>query len=169
MGPGGGAAAAAMARRGAGTAGFTLLEVMLVLAVMGLALGLVLSRGPPRSAALEIRAAALGVAQALRAARGRAIMLNRPVGMVVDLGQRSYRVEGAPEQPLPPGLALAVLTVDGQTLGNRFASISFAPDGSSSGGHVDLSDGRRRLRVAVDWLSGRVNVTEATGGAGGVR
>jgi general secretion pathway protein H len=154
--PGGAAAAARRAE-----AGFTLLEVMLVLMVLGLALGLVASRGPPRSAALEIRGMALGVAQALRLARGRAIMLNAPVGVTLDLGRRTYRVDGAPEHALPPALGLSVLAVDGRTLGDRFAAISFAPDGSSSGGHVELSDGRRRMRVAVDWLSGRVSVTEA--------
>ena len=148
-------------------AGFTLLEVVVVLLVLGLALAIVASRGPPRSAALEIRGAAGEMAQALRLARGRAIMLNGPVGVTVDLARRTYRVDGAPERGVPPALALTVLAAGGATLGDRSAAIRFAPDGSSSGGHVELSDGRRRVRVAVDWLSGRVSVAEVAAGSAG--
>jgi len=36
--------------------------------------------------------------------------------------------------------------------------ISFEPDGSSSGGDIDLSIGSQTLRVDIDWLSGRVSV-----------
>jgi len=158
---------AAGARRA--EAGFTLLEVVVVLMVLGLALGIVTSRGPPRSAALEIRGVAGEMAQALRLARGRAIMLNRPVGVTLDLARRTYRVDGAPERGVPPALTVSVLAADGETLADRLAAIRFAPDGSSSGGYVELSDGGRRMRVAVDWLSGRVSVAEAAAGPVGAR
>ncbi|HYZ31470.1 MAG TPA: GspH/FimT family protein [Crenalkalicoccus sp.] len=162
--PGGAAAGARRAE-----AGFTLLEVIVVLVVLGLALGVFVSRGPPRSAALEIRAAAGQVAQALRQTRGRAIMLNRPVALTVDLGRLTYRNDGMPERALPPTLGVSVLAAGGDTLGGRLAAISFAPDGSSSGGHIELSDGRRRLRVGVDWLSGRVRVGEVVAGSNDAR
>jgi general secretion pathway protein H len=158
--PGGAAAGAWRAE-----AGFTLLEMIVVLLVLGLALGLFVSRGPPRSAALEIRAVASEVAQALRQARGRAIMLNRSVGLTVDLGRRTYRSDGMPEHALPPAIGVSVLAVGGETLGGRLGAIRFAPDGSSSGGHIELSDGRRRLHIGVDWFSGRVRVDEVVVGA----
>lgn len=41
------------------------------------------------------------------------------------------------------------------------AAISFAPDGSSSGGRVVLSVGDRREAIDVDWLTRRVSVTDA--------
>jgi general secretion pathway protein H len=148
--------AAAGARRA--EAGFTLLEVVVVVLILGLALGVFVSRGPTRSAALEIRAVAGEVAQALRQTRGRAIMFNRPVGLTVDLGRRTYRGDGMPERALPPALGVSMLSVSGETLG--LGVIRFAPDGSSSGGHIEVSDGRRRLRIGVDWLSGRVSVGE---------
>ena len=58
-------------------AGFTLIEVTVVLAILGFVGGLVLGRGPPRSAALELRAASATVAQTLKGARTRAIATNR--------------------------------------------------------------------------------------------
>src|SRR5580658_4343695 len=53
--------------------GFTLIELAVVLAIMGLMLALVVTRGPMRGPALQTRAAAAQIAQGLRAARARAI------------------------------------------------------------------------------------------------
>ena len=50
--------------------GFTLLEVLIVVVILGLALGIAVSRGPVRSVALEARAAAADMARTLRMARG---------------------------------------------------------------------------------------------------
>ncbi|HEY4174844.1 MAG TPA: GspH/FimT family pseudopilin, partial [Rhodopila sp.] len=64
--------------------GFTLIEMVVVLVVLGLALGLVIARGPMHSATLDARTAARQLAQALRLARSRAIMSDRPVLVRVD-------------------------------------------------------------------------------------
>lgn len=141
-------------------AGFTLLEVVVVLAVLALGLGLLAARGPPRSAALEIRAAAGELAQSLRLARARAIALNQPMGLTLDPARRSWRVDGAPERALPPGFALSIRAAGTETAGGRLGAIRFAPDGSSTGGWIEVSDGRRRVQVGVDWLSGRVSLAE---------
>ncbi len=145
-------------------AGFTLLEVVVVLAVLALGLGLLAARGPPRSAALEIRAAAVELAQALRLARARAIARNAPAGLTLDLARRSWRVDGSPERALPPAFALSVRAAGTETLGDRLGAIRFAPDGSSTGGWIEISDGRRRVQIGVDWLSGRVTLAERAGG-----
>jgi prepilin-type N-terminal cleavage/methylation domain-containing protein len=50
-------------------AGFTLLEMIIVIAVLGMALGLVVTRGPMRSQTMEMQAAVNQVAQGLRVAR----------------------------------------------------------------------------------------------------
>jgi general secretion pathway protein H len=60
-------------------------------------------------------------------------------------------------QPLSPRLALSITTVSGDVAGQR-AGITFAPDGSSSGGRVAMAEGGRRVLVGVDWLTGRVSV-----------
>jgi general secretion pathway protein H len=46
-------------------------------------------------------------------------------------------------------------------VGGAAADIRFLPDGSSTGGRVELKDGRRRMRIGVDWLNGRVSVGDA--------
>lgn len=142
--------------------GFTLIELAVVLVIMSLMLGLVLTHGPLRSPTLQTRAAAAQVAQGLRSARARAIALNRVVTFSLDLADHSFRVDDATPQTLPEALQLAVLTIAGKASGQSdVARISFAPDGSSSGGRIALAGNGMRMLVGVDWLTGRVSVADA--------
>lgn len=140
--------------------GFTLVEMLVVLAVVGLALGVVALRGPQRSPALDLRAAAGTVAETLRLARSRAVAGNRTVGVAFDVAGPSLRLDGAPPRGLPTGISMAVTATLGNTAGGRLAAIQFAPDGSSSGGRVVLQGGGRRTQVGVEWLTGRVSVAD---------
>lgn len=144
-------------------AGFTLIEIIVVLAVLSLGLVLLALRGPPHSPALEIRAAAGEILQALRLARARAIATQGPVGVTLDLGRNSWRLDGTTEHVLPADYAMAVRAAAAATAGDRIAAIRFAPDGSSTGGWITLADGHRRMEIGVDWLSGRVTLAELTG------
>ena len=139
--------------------GFSLIEVVVVLAILGLVGGLVLTRGSQRSAALEMRAASGAVTQAMRSARTRAIATNRPVVVVFDTGAATLQVAGGPVRALPPGVQIAV-TSTADLVGRQRSGIEFLPDGSSSGGRVELADGARRVMVGVDWISGRVSVVD---------
>lgn len=134
---------------------------MIVLAILGLALGLVLSHGPMRSRTLQTRTAAAEVARVLRSARGQAIASDRPVEVVFDLAAHGLRVNGGPLQKLPPQVALSVVASHGQRLGARLAGFRFEPDGSATGGRVELAEGDLRLQVGVEWLTGRVRVADA--------
>ncbi len=156
--------------------------MVVVLVVLALALSIVASRGPMRSRTLEARFAASQIAEQLRLARTQAIATDRTVAFTLDLPARSWRVGSAAPHRVPEGTALSMLSV-GQIAGahppdqtdaqsgaqpdapglapvRRAGAISFAPDGSSSGGRIELADGGRRMRVSVDWLTGRVGVSE---------
>jgi general secretion pathway protein H len=125
-------------------AGFTLIEVLVVMVVLGMIAGLIAYRGPPRSRSLDLQAQTAEVARTLRAARSRAITANRLVSVTFDSVTHTFSVDGA-VRPFPTGLA------------NR-SGIQFSPDGSSSGGRVELAAGERRQSVSVDWLTGRVSI-----------
>jgi general secretion pathway protein H len=125
--------------------GFTLLEMVVVLVILGLVLGLVIARGPMHSARLDVEAVTRDLAGALRLARSRAMASDRPVAVV--LAANYYRTDGSATYRLPADVTLA---------GN--AVIRFAPDGSSSGGSIAVQGTTSRITIAVDWLTGRVHV-----------
>ncbi len=149
--------------------------MVVVLVVLALALSIVAARGPMRSRTLEARFAASQIAEQLRLARTQAIATDRTVSLRLDLPARTWRVDAAAPHHVPEGAALSMLSV-GQVAGGqppdqpadapglaparRAGAISFAPDGSSSGGRIELTDAGRRMRVTVDWLTGRVAVAE---------
>jgi general secretion pathway protein H len=141
--------------------GFSLIELLVVLAVMGFALVLIVGYKAPWSATLNLRGAAAELAAGLRLARSEAIAHNRPVVLAVDPAGHRYRVGGAPPRRLPSQLSVALLTVSGEQRTATTGDIRFNPDGSSTGGRIVLADGARRVAVGVDWLTGRVTVADA--------
>jgi general secretion pathway protein H len=146
--------------RASGNAGFTVIEVVVVLAVLGMALAIVAARGPLGTRTLSARAAAQELAAGLREARATAIRRNRPSLLVVDVASRSWRLGDAKPTRLPDHVALSAAVGAAETTGRAEARFRFLPDGSSSGGRVVLVDGRRSLQVGVDWLTGRVSVAQ---------
>lgn len=142
-------------------AGFTLLEIIIVLVVLGLVGALVIQRGPLRSQTLDVRAASARVVQVLRGARGAAIAAGQPVVVAVDMQRQRLVAEGRPSYSFPPGFSVFVLAGVPLRPGGPPGGIRFMPDGSSSGGRLALGEGARRVVVGVDWLTGRVTLADA--------
>jgi general secretion pathway protein H len=140
--------------------GFTLLELLVVLGIMGAILGIVISHGPVHSQGLQTRAAAGALVQALRSARAQAIDTGRVVTVAIDPVRRQFAADNSPVQILAAGMTVAVLppALKGP---NDTGLIRFAPDGSATGGEVLLGAGARRLRIDVEWLTGQVKVANA--------
>lgn len=138
--------------------GFTLIEMLVVLVVLGAMVALVVERGPMRSPTFEARLAARDIVHELRRARAKAIAANRPVDFLLDINGHRFNVDAGPVKAIPAWLAVSALAPSGTILGKRFAGIRFAPDGSSSGGRIELARGDIRFRVGVDWLTGRVSL-----------
>ncbi|MBV8889097.1 MAG: GspH/FimT family pseudopilin [Alphaproteobacteria bacterium] len=141
-------------------AGFTLIELIVVLAILGFTLALFIGYKPPWSTSLGIKGTAATLASGLRLARSEAILRDQPVAFELDLTGHRYRIGGNPPQPLPADLSIELLTVLGERRDARDGDIRFNPDGSSTGGRISLSDSRRRVSVGVDWLTGRVSVAD---------
>ena len=149
-----------MTLRSETAAGFTLIEMIVVMAILGLMMVLVTVSGTPVSPATHARAAAEGISGALRTARSEAVTGNSSVEVTFDLARRSYRRGAAPAVPLPGDLRLSLLTSTDQLVSGAVGHIRFNPDGSSSGGRVTIEGGNRVWWVGIDWLSGRVSIVE---------
>ena len=123
-------------------AGFTLIEMIVVITVLALVAGLVLVKQPFRSSGLNADATVRALVDGLRLARSRALVQDRDVAVVT--APRGFAVDGGPAWSLPPEQALTA------------GRVVFLPDGGSTGGTILLTAGSRRVVVGVDWLTGRV-------------
>lgn len=143
------------------SAGFTLLELLLVLAIAGLVLGL----GAPAlfggRAGADHRAAVKSVASGLKSARNEALFTARETTFTLDAEGRAYRAGKNRTVSLPKGVGLVMRTAESETLNANIGAIRFYPDGSSTGGFVRVArEGAEgeASQISVDWLTGRVSV-----------
>lgn len=143
--------------RRAAQPGFTLIEVLVVLAIVGMAMALMvpaINRGIGQS--LDEVAGELRVG--LRKARADAAARQQSVSYVVNLRDAAYQ-KGAGMQALPDGMTLRASVASSEVRGQQ-AGIRFYPDGSSTGGRIGLLEGERRVWIEVDWLTGRVSLQD---------
>ena len=128
--------------------GFTLIETLVVLVILGLALSIVAGFIVRGHGALDLATNADGLANTLRLARSRAIARQQPIVFVAMPGGHGYILDGI-ARALPATLELSMVGT---------SAIRFAPDGSSSGGTVVLAAGNLTRTLRIDWLTGRVSV-----------
>ena len=144
----------------------------MVIAIAGALMALV----PPVISAVvpgtKARVAALDLASTLRDARNQAITRSTSVDVTFDTETASYSIAGSEETELPRGVALVILDRSGYVSETRHAvghlhdfdptyTLRFYPDGSSNGLETRLGAADGGYVVAVDWLMGRVSITEA--------
>lgn len=142
-------------------AGFTLLELLIVIALMGIIAALVVPMfGGPVSTS-ELRATARQLAAGLRLARSEAVSERRETFLVVDVAGKRFKVDReAREHALPSKVDLKLFTAQNDLVSQNVGSIRFYPDGGSNGGRITVASGARKFDVDVDWLTGRVAILD---------
>ena len=152
-----------MARTAPPPAGFTLLETLVALALIAVLLAVAVPALIP-TPGVELRAVARVVATGLRQAKLEAQRNRRSTALQVDVESRTLTLEGRQRvRQLPPEIEVEITTAEQEMLSPDRGGIRFYPDGSSTGGRISLSLEGLKTRVDVEWLTGRVKVTEEDG------
>jgi general secretion pathway protein H len=140
-------------------AGFTLLELLVVLALMALLLGLVLPSLLHSWEREKHRAALRELITALRTARSEAVTKSQTVRLFLNLKTGRYRLAGAAQEGALTGMSLSDARLVWQNPERNQGYIAFFGDGSSSGGKLTLVDptGRRYL-LEVEPITGKVSL-----------
>ena len=137
-------------------AGFTLIELVVALAIAGLAVAVVPASMARLQAGMEYRATVRAVLSGLKTARLEAARSGVAVPFSVDLEARSFSVPGQQVAPVPAQIELGLIVAEREQSGGR-GSIRFYPDGSSTGGSIILRrENGGGVRLRVDWLLGRI-------------
>jgi len=141
--------------------GVSLLELLVVLAIMALIAALVLPTFGAGVSSSELRSSARQLAAGLRAARSEAVSQRRETFLVLDLEGRRFKVDRDPrEHALPPRVDMKLFTAQRDIVDAKTGAIRFFPDGGSNGGRITVASGERKFDVDVDWLTGRVAILE---------
>lgn len=129
-----------------GARGFSLVEMLVVLALFGLAAALALPRVGSVSAGGELAGAAAQLRHALREARGMALLQGREIAVAVDAGGRALWVDG--RRRAIGGSSRVALS--------GASPIVFDAIGGASGGRILLRAAERRREVLVEPVTGRI-------------
>lgn len=125
---------------GKNSRGFSLLELILVLMVLGLSGLIVLPNIEKGLRDRDVRRSAVALAAAARELRSQALHRGVPQQLVLNVAESSYRVARNGEVHFPSNVKIASIT-GGEVLDNGSRQFLFYPNGSTLGGRIDLSSG----------------------------
>jgi general secretion pathway protein H len=139
-----------------GSSGFTLLELMVVLAILVLLAGAWPLAAPHVFPTQRLRNEAQHFVSMIRAARITARMTGQPESLEIEPAGAGYRTP-VDNRDLPIGMTLAVR---GGAMGSRASALTLYPDGSSTGGTFELSLSSHLKTVRIGRLTGRAEIIE---------
>jgi len=139
-------------------AGFTLIEMMVVLAIIAVVAAIAAPGIVQRYRSQSLETLSSEIIARFRMSRTVAIATARPQQIVIDVGGRALRVGDRPVLGLPTDVKLTV-TTGRETVAGQLTALTFLPDGSSSGLAIDLQRGGQAAHIEVNWLTGLISRT----------
>jgi general secretion pathway protein H len=139
--------------------GFTLLEMVCVLALIAMMAAVLLPFIPHNTSRSRLQAYALQTATLLKADRNAAIRRGVDIATLVDPGSRSIRSGASADTVrIPDDVRFDALLP--QTCNRRpaLSTISFFPSGMSCGGAIALTRLDAGYEIRVNWLTGRIEI-----------
>jgi general secretion pathway protein H len=140
--------------------GFTLIELVVVLVILGLTVGMVLPRVGATWRRMEDREFLQEFVQTLKRARLRAMNSGAIVAFRIRGAERLYDLAFPPQKPIPSNVDIDAnfLETDPET---KDSLILFFPDGSMSGSDLKITFNQdRSFHIAINPLIGTVHVFE---------
>lgn len=139
--------------------GFTLIEMVCVMAIIGLLAAVIMPGFPRQTSRSRLEAYAMEAASVLKADRNAAISHRVEVTTTVDAGSRSIRsgATGAAVR-VPDDVRFDALLPENCDNRPVFASVSFFASGMSCGGVITLSRLDTGFEIRVNWLTGKIEI-----------
>ena len=142
-------------------AGVSLLEMLLVIALIGAASVLAAGAFGGGFAGMQLRSNARELAAQLRYTRTHAIATGQPQRFTIDPAGHAWTAPNGRSGEVPEALGI-VFTGARQVQPTRGeGAIVFFPDGASTGGRIQLNRERAAWNIDVAWLTGQVALRRA--------
>jgi type II secretion system protein H len=143
------------------SSGFTLFELLVVLALMGLLTGIVSVYFAHAFGASSITGCARDISRTIRRARVVAAERGETESVVFDLDSRTYSLEGRRAGTIPVAAAIAIADSSrGRITSGRY-SIRLLPSGGVEGGTIFLSEKGKSIGIQMDPVVGTMVVKGA--------
>jgi general secretion pathway protein H len=139
--------------------GFALIEILCVLAIIGLLVAIILPAIPRATSRAKLESYAVQTAALLKSDRNAALRRRIQVATQIDAAARSIR-SGATGRTirLPDDVSLQAMLASRCADHNAGRSIDFFPSGMSCGGVIALARPGMGFEVRVNWLTGGVDI-----------
>lgn len=139
-------------------AGFTLLELIIVLSIVVLGFGVVAVNMSSSNDSMVLKSAARDLVSGLRYVRSQAILSHSTATLEFNLSENSYVLTNQ-EKIYTVSDEIDVTIETAQTeLETGVAKLRFFPDGSSIGGRIKLEKNKFSQEININWLTGHVSL-----------
>lgn len=137
--------------------GFTLIELIVVLAILSLIVLIAPTTLFKTTNTAEFMADARGFASTLKEARNKAIMERRESVVYLDVDNRSFRIdENGATKTIAEDTVVKIRSARSEQIASGTGGIRFFPNGSSTGGRISFERAGKHVTVTVNWVTGEV-------------
>jgi len=143
---------------GAGNRGVSLLEMLLVIALIAAASLLAAAAFTGGFKGMQLRSTAKEVAAQLRYTRTQAIASGQPQRFVIDPQARTWQAPNGRNGEIPPSLGVVFTGAREVRPSEGEGAIMFFADGAATGGRIRLTLERAAWDIDVAWLTGEVRL-----------
>ncbi len=144
--------------------GFSLLEILLVAALIALASLLAVAVFAGGADGIKLRASAKEIAAQLRYTRTQAIATGQPQQFEIDPQAHRWQAPNGRTGRIPEALSIHFVGAREAQPDDRTGAVRFFEDGASTGGRVLLETRGAAWQVDIAWLTGEVRVMKADAG-----
>ncbi len=140
--------------------GFTLIELTVVLLIVVLGFSVIGSNISSGNQSSQLKALTRDLASALRYARGQALISHDEIIVSINLAENTYQVSNRDKvYHFSDEIEVTLVIAQDEFKDDEVGQLRFYADGSSSGGRITIEWGALVNIIDVNWLSGKIAIT----------